>query len=421
MRVVLLNTHSVLNSGDAAIVVAEIELLRELLGDVQITATSRTPQQDAAFFRELRATVLPPLLPAPSVWRTVGEQLAGCMGNLAALHMKRRLVHAIARADLVISSGGGYFFSNRKLLPGPMFWQAYGHVFVAQRLGKRVLFAPQSFGPFADPLSVKLVRRLLQHPRVVAVLVREASSLELLRALPANAALGKRIALCPDLAFVFPSPVPSSVRPDGARGRAPVLGVTVREWSFPECSAAERDRKRAAYLHAVTEACLAFHRSQQGSICILPQARGPGRFEDDRAMARELHHRLVSAIPAAHVTLAELAPDLPPQGVLRLVAGTDLLLATRLHSAIFACLAGRPFLAIGYQPKTAGIMSMLGLEDCSIPMGAVTAERLTATLQRLVLEGPSLVERRIRPATARLAAQARATMTAVLLPLAAGR
>jgi colanic acid/amylovoran biosynthesis protein len=61
----------------------------------------------------------------------------------------------------------------------------------------------------------------------------------------------------------------------------------------------------------------------------------------------------------------------------------DLLVATRMHSAIFALSAGVPALAIGYLHKSAGIMEMLGLERYVLDIDTIDAERLCAVADRL--------------------------------------
>ncbi len=420
MKVVILNTHSLLNAGDAAIVAAEIALVRHVLGEVEFVITSRTPGVDREFYRQLHAEVAPPLLPAPSLFPSLGEKVSGSVGNLLALHAKRRLVHALKRADLVLSSGGGYFFSNRRVLPGPMFWQAYAHVRLAQRLGTPVLFAPQSFGPFANRMARRALWRLLSHSSVTRVLAREQESLALLHSLCGREVVAGRFALSPDLAFAFEVDCGRAVATAHTSPR-PLLGVTVREWAFPECrSRADRDARRTTYLEGLVAACRWFHASHGGSILVIPHSRGPGRFEDDRIVSRELVCRLAETLPGACISLANLAEDASPASLVQLVASVDVLLATRFHSAVFACLAGRPFVAIAYQPKTTGIMAMLGLDEFSVPISDATGERLTPLLEILLRQGPSIVAERIRPAVARLRGEVARAMRDALAASIAG-
>lgn len=417
MKIVLLNTHSVLNSGDAAIVAAEVTLLRAALGDAQIVATSRTPERDLRFLRDMGVEVLPPLFPAPSTWSSAGGRVSEPVRDLFAVGPKRWLVRAIAEADLVVSSGGGYFYSYRRWLPGPVFFQAYSPLLLAQHLRKPVLFAPQSFGPLTNRFSGILLRRLLCDEAVLRVLVREQESLAFLQSLLGCRVAEQRLALCPDLAFAFDRRDNEPLC-DEVRGLPrPILAVTVREWHFPHCRcAAERRTRREAYLAGVSETCQSFQASFGGSVLVVPQARGPGRAEDDRTISQELVERLVGNRLEGRVRMASIEDDAPPQRVFRLIAAADLVLATRFHSAIFACLAGIPFVALGYQPKTAGIMAMLALEEFAVPITEVSEARLLPLLETLLYGRESLVNERIRPAAIRLAGLVRGTMRDTLGP-----
>ena len=127
MRILLLNTHSTLNSGDTGIVLAQIHILRKRFSDLQISLTSRTPEIDARFYEPMGIRVFPAIVPAPSVFVGWVEKLEGSLENLFAFQSKSELLREIKGSDLIVSSGGGCFYSNRKLFPGPMFFQNLLH------------------------------------------------------------------------------------------------------------------------------------------------------------------------------------------------------------------------------------------------------------------------------------------------------
>ncbi len=417
MNVVLLNTHSVLNSGDAAIVLGQVALLRELLGDPAITATSRTPEKDRAFYDRLGVEVLPPLFPTPSMYGSPAAKISGCARGLASVGPRRRLAAALRRADLAISSGGGTFFSTRRRLPGPMFWQAFLHVRMAQRLGKPVVFAPQSLGPFANRIAARSMARLLAHDTVRAILVREPVSARLAAELLAGTPAASRVWLCPDMAFLLEraARTPGAAPPRPPRG--PLLAVTVRDWLYPDRrGAGARAEARRAYLAAVTAACDFFHARYAGSIRVVVQARGPGLLEDDRAISRELVAALAGRVPGDRVELADVAEDAPPEAVAGALAGADLLLASRFHSAILAMTAGTPAIALSYQPKSDGMMRMLGLEKFCLPMDGLEAPHLFPLVEEVMADPVRFAAERVRPAVASMRVEIRAKMRAALAP-----
>ncbi len=376
MKTIILNTDSLLNPGDAAIVLAQIRLLRRLRPGLEVSLTSRTPDLDRAFYGRLGVTVLEPLLPALSLWRGFGSKLAGCVRRAADVAGKSRLIREIRSSAFVVSCGGGPFYSNRRRFPGPTFAQNVLHVRLAQALGKPVVFFPQSFGPFASPAAERTVARLLAHPRTARILVREPDSAALLsRILPASARAA--VAACPDMVF--------SLRPErGARGDArlealpaPRLVLSVRGWDFPEADTRPgKEDLRSRYLDAVSQAAVGFQRERGGSVAVVPHTRGPGDFEDDRIVSRKLASRLGRVLPPGRLAFLDIPDAASPEDMIALYAGADLILATRTHAAVFGLLAGRPIVSIHYQPKGAGLMAALGLESRTLPIAEVDGPHL---------------------------------------------
>jgi len=419
-RIVILNGHSVLNTGDAAIMQVQVGLLREVLDEPRIVATSRTAAQDRGFYGRLGVRVLPPLFATPSVFGSPWRKFTGCARDLLSVATKRRLLAELRRADLVISSGGGYFFSARRHVPGPMFAQAWLHCAVAQRLGKPLLFAPQSFGPFTNRRAARALAGLLSHPTTTRVMAREEVSMALALDLLAASGAVDRACLCPDLALLF-DPSDAFRQGPAQTGRpAPILAVTARDWLFP----ASRDRgerriARRGYLDKLREVCVQFHHRWGGSILLYAQSRGPGHLEDDRAISAELANALRDHLPSTHVDHVDLAEDASVAEVASVLARADLLLATRFHSAILAMAIGRPVIVLGYQPKSVGMMRMLGLERFCLAMDSFEPPHLTSLVDELLADPAAIVSETIRPAITDARRHIRAAMGEALAPFAA--
>jgi colanic acid/amylovoran biosynthesis protein len=416
MNLVILNTHSVRNSGDAAIVEAQLALLRELLPDPHITLTSRTPAEDAGFYAHLGvAAVLPPLFAAPSIFPTSIRKLAGVARSALAFDARRRLREAIRSADLVVASGGGYLFSNRRRFPGPMFWQAWLPIRLALRAGRPVIFAPQSFGPFANARAANAVAHLLDHDGVRTVLTREPVSLDLLMRLLRGRPVAGRVTLCPDLAFLHGGTAADEPKP--RRLPPPVLAITAREWAPVGGARAERAASRRAYLEALAGVVCRFCEGQGGSVRVVVQSRGPGRLEDDRQISRELAALLrAHGVPEERLDLVEPEEAAPPGRLVAALRDVALLIATRFHSAILAMTAGRPAIAVGYQPKSLGMMTMLGLARYCVPMEALEPSRLLPLVDEVMADPERFADEHVRPAVAAARREAAAVMRRVLEP-----
>jgi colanic acid/amylovoran biosynthesis protein len=391
VKILILNTHSLLNSGDTAIVLAQIQFLRRFFQGVEITLVSRTPRLDRVLFDPLGIKVLPPLIPAPSVFSGRLFQFQESVKNILALGVKSELIRTIKAADLVIASGGGYFWSNRKHLPGPMFLQNLLPVVLAGKMRKSLIFFPQSFGPLFNPHARTLLRTALSGASVVRIFAREPQSRDFALQLLGDHEAAAKVDLAPDLAFLFtPQRDPSDSPPAAALTRLknmprPLGILTLRQWDFPGAdSVPQNSTPQDEYLNALEEVCLGFQRGFGGSIAILPQVRGPGSFEDDRIISGLLDERLRSELPGESLFAIDLPEAVDPGEVQALIAEADVMIATRFHSAIFALNVGVPVFSIGYQPKSREILKQLGLESFSMPIGELDAPEVLKKIEVLL-------------------------------------
>jgi colanic acid/amylovoran biosynthesis protein len=121
---------------------------------------------------------------------------------------------------------------------------------------------------------------------------------------------------------------------------------------------------------------------------------------DDRIPALRVKARITSP-GNFHVVMDEIN-DLQ---LGRLLGSCELLIGTRLHSAIIAMNFGTPALALNYEHKSAGIMEQLGLPDLAFDVGAITDGTIGEKVTRCLEDLPAL---RARVAAAVRAERARA-------------
>src|SRR5262249_11014008 len=79
-----------------------------------------------------------------------------------------------------------------------------------------------------------------------------------------------------------------------------------------------------------------------------------------------------------------------PQQLLELLGGFDLVVATRMHMAILALVAGTPVLPVAYEFKTAELFASLGLRDWVQDFQSLNAREFSDTVSRFVDELPAL-------------------------------
>jgi colanic acid/amylovoran biosynthesis protein len=393
-RILITNVYSTLNKGDAAIVMSQAALLRELLPGMEIVVQSWHPETDSA---RLGCRVVGPFFDLVSrqhpewsrprqvlhightFFRTLlAARWVGLTGRTPPFRLRKNIreaFEAYRQADLVVSVGGNYLYSYRGR-NSFSFLKHCHQIMLAQAMRKPVVLWAQSLGPVEIPLFRRLVRHLVNRTR--RVLVREKLSVHFLKELHART---DHLAVTPDTAFLLTPETPAQAErrlmdldmPPGG----PRIGLTVRDWDFPN----EDDPGACAeaYREAVARTVDWMADVWGARMVFLPQCITPDT--DDRFFTRCVCERVTRK---EHVVIAE--DDLPP-GALKAIAGRlDLFIGTRMHSNIFALAMGTPTLAISYQPKTDGIMRMLGMGRWVLPIANLHPDGLRTRLEELWAE-----------------------------------
>lgn len=394
-RVLVTNAYSAHNRGDAAIILGLIEALRRTrtFGDAEIIVSSADfpadcdsyPVPTIASFHSLKNRFstsstanllyfLVAILPASLMW-AAARRVGGV--DLPVPSALRSLMRAYAGADMVVAAGGGYLYTTSAARGNVvLLTNLYCFIFAAL-LGKPVALYAQSIGPFFGAWQSWMVRRALS--AVDLVEVRE----EVSRRLVDSWSIPTPVRSVPDAAFLFDGRPPATdlgIRPSG---RGPTVGVTVRSWF--------RDPEpQQAYERAVASFVAWLVDERDASVVFVPQVTFADGRDDDRVTARR-----VAAAAARPDGVRVVEDELSPAEVRWLCGEMDAFVGTRMHSNIFALSSGVPTLAIAYQPKTAGIMSRLGLGDFVVPIEGLTERELCAKFDALLELAPE-IERRLQ-------------------------
>ncbi len=155
--------------------------------------------------------------------------------------------------------------------------------------------------------------------------------------------------------------------PDAGRARPIAIGVRCLDRVLPE-------RERIRIREALLEACRSL--LENHPIIFVPQCTHPE--SDDRVEAAWYAKRLGSS----RVGLVE--ERLHPEALMAVYAGCSLMIAIRLHAAVFAVTVGTPTLAIGYLPKVGSFMKGLGLEDDCLDPATISGPELVRRAQGVI-------------------------------------
>lgn len=400
MNILLLNAHSPQNAGDLAILQESLACLRaafpeaaltiaindpspagEPLGARYVASLTRwlvdlSPEGEWRWRKPLALPYAAWLLSAGMLYRISGYRL------LPRAAERRALIAAYYDADLVAVIGGGHLYA-RHALNIAFLWLWLG-LALAVLMGKPLVLLPQSFGPLPGALQRRLLRWLLARSALVAA--REYHSLRLLAAI----GLRRRVLVLPDLAFTAreaPAQALDAAIPGFAALRAdgrPLVGLTLMDWGGQNPGF----QNQRGYETAVLALVRHLRDRYQARIVLFSQCCGPTAAQDDRRIARR-----IAAAAGQPDALVLIDAALPPEVLKAAYRQMDALVATRMHSAIFALSSGVPTLAIGYLHKSIGIMEMLGLDRYVLDIDTIDAARACAGFDRLWAERAGIRDR----------------------------
>jgi colanic acid/amylovoran biosynthesis protein len=404
MKILVVNLHSSANAGDDVLTQETVRQLYAAFAGASVTLAMNDPdsyQGPAATVDSFMAWVkrerrwrwwaLPGLL-LLSLAAALAYRLAGLRVLRLVPGRYRALLRAYFEADIVVSSAGNFLYSSGYV--GLAFLVSIYTMAYALLAGKPLYNMPQSIGPLRRRWEKRLMRWIVV--RMPLFLVREAISQQQLEEIGAWHA-GCR--LVPDLAFALQPASRATgeqlLRRNGiVPGTGPLLGVTLINWGAQKL----QFRGQQLYETSVAEAIRAFVGEQGGRCVLFAQVRGPSAVEDDLVPARRVRDMLCDLGDAVVLVEDKVSP-----AELKAAYGCmDLFMGTRLHSNIFALSELVPALTIQYQPKTAGVLRLLGLEQWVILIEDASEERLRASLSRLWTERETVrayLQQRLPPIT----------------------
>jgi colanic acid/amylovoran biosynthesis protein len=386
-HIVILNLHSAQNAGDAALLEMAVSSMLAAFPAATLDLAMNEPAAAYADRWPGRVAVtssfsalcqaqegaprMGPLIGA--VFLSVAAALMFRLGRRSFNWLPpelRRLLLAYMRADVAVSCPGNIFATKGRV--GMPFLLAAYTVGYALLLGKPLYVLPQSIGPLRRRWERVVVRRLYGQAR--HVFVREPVSLRLAQEIGLPAA---RLSLAPDMAFALPAAPREEalvrLRAAGV-GAGPRVGVTVINRLIRHVGADVWERYEAA----LADTLAGFARSQGATVIFFPQVIGPTEREDDRVAARRIIARMDFGEKA--ILLEE---PVPPALMKAMYREIDILVATRMHSAIFALGGGVPTLMIEYLHKIRGLAEMLGLAEWTLSLTETEPGRLRQTLDAL--------------------------------------
>ncbi|WP_461422936.1 polysaccharide pyruvyl transferase family protein [Ketobacter sp.] len=257
--------------------------------------------------------------------------------------LQAKTAKGMIESDVIVSAPGGYIHDTNNA-----YFIALYHIFAGLILKKKVILAPQSFGPVNSRIGRFLTRWVLS--KVDVICTREAYSYDfIVNTLHLNPL---KVFKCGDSAFWSESS--DGVLPDDLNGELrealnnkKVLGVTFVGWNFPHNPKAD-------------ELLQSYIKKMANIIDVLVEEYGlfPVAFnqvDNDIKTAN-----LVKKCCKSSMLVDEVCRE--PEYLRAMISRSTIFLGTRFHSCIFAMMENVPTFAIAYLPKTKFILADLGLK-----------------------------------------------------------
>jgi polysaccharide pyruvyl transferase WcaK-like protein len=345
-RIGLLGLFGCGNAGNDGSLEAMLAFLRQVRPEAELICFCAYSDGAAdQIARDFRIRALPIALPRPTnfLLRILDRLTCGGPRQLASLI--RAIRHA-RRLDLLIIPGTG-ILDDFQAGPLGMPLALFGWCLAARVCGARSAFVSVGAGPIHHPISRWLMKSAVAMAQYRSY--RDTVSKTFMESIGFNA---QDDAIYPDIAFKLPAPS-SPVRDPAAAGSLTV-GVGVMTYLGWQRGSPLGPAIYATYLEKITTFVL-WLLDQGHRVRILM-----GDAADQDALADVLG-KVATAKP--HLAQERLVAD-PMRSLhdlMRQMAETDVIVATRYHNIVCALKLAKPLVSLGYAEKNDVLMTEMGL------------------------------------------------------------
>lgn len=269
------------------------------------------------------------------------DVMIGPMPNLKALARgKSDFLRVLKSADLVVDIGEGDSWTD---IYGPKRYAFHvGTKVAALILGKPLVFAPQTIGPFDNPVRRRIADAVMNRAR--AVFSRDTLSTDYLR----SCKLKTEIAEFIDVAFRLPFAARE-------RGNEVRVGLNVSGLLYRGGYSGTNELGLTIDYREFTHRLIEALQARGTEIHLVPHVISHGGNDDDRSVIAPLRERFTNIhVPELFSNASEAKG---------FMSGLDFVVGGRMHACIGAFSAGVPVVPIAYSRKFNGLFGTLGYSD----------------------------------------------------------
>jgi colanic acid/amylovoran biosynthesis protein len=383
MNILISHVYSTANKGDAALLSVLISDIRRAFINADITILSIDDIQEGEMFEGVpvkkafmyyaqhryKHMIVRALY---GMFLTISTLLWAVVYRITKIRLPlprylKEIATLYQKADLVIPVGGGYIRSQKGLQnTAGLFFIIHPFIFSAI-LRKITINYTQSVGPFGNTVQKLLAKTAVK--TLDGIIVREQISAQLLK----EWGVTKNVFVSVDSGFSFTTDKTKDVRSEFHIPQSQMLvGVTVRSWLPPA--------QQEQYEREVAKLCDHISTTYDAMILCIPQVTVTYHADDDRESGKRVYQYMQQK-----QNMIVLTEEYDHHTVKAIYKELDYLVGTRFHSVIFALTAYVPSIAIGYEYKTLGIMTDLGLHQWVLDIQRIHSEQASRLFDSLVL------------------------------------
>lgn len=270
-------------------------------------------------------------------------------------------IRTLSDADLIGDIRGGDSFSDfyglKRLIIGSL------PCLVAMLLGRRIVYFPQTYGPFQS-LPARFIASFLLR-RAECVCCRDQASVDLVSSLTKKGEARVPITLCPDVAFALPIHNSSSVQiePSIEDLDHPLIGINISGLLYAGgYNGKNMFSLKSEYSTMIADLVKHMLINTDAHVLLVPHVLGKD-IETDLTACRHL----AEALPQEMASRVHLLQGALSAGLAKSVIGRcDFFIGSRMHACIAALSQGVPAIGLAYSDKFQGVFKTVGACDLVI-------------------------------------------------------
>lgn len=417
MKYSLTHCYTDKNKGDAAIIIATVQLIKNIDKDAEINMFSTYGINDTRFItdhkiiKDYANKLYPGCFHDPKpLWKDSDKSrilsfilifiksillLITHNNTFLSLFFKKQEIEAINSfidSDVIISKGGSYLTTQNTSMRQTLSLVRMLYPFIiASRYNKKIYIFSQSLGPVVGKFNQWLFKHALKN--VDAIYLRESLCLDEYTSVQ-SLCENVRCKVIPDTAFYLQSGIDNNTSVT-INTEEYNIGYTLVDHAFKYvASDNERNEKISEYKKSIIDSMQYLIENKNAVVHIFPQVLVDNSFQghNDMKISQEIKDHFTGTDYENKVHFYN--QNLSPIELRSLYSKMKIFIGTRLHSVIFSLTVHVPSINISYHgTKSQGILSGIsGFEKFVIDIDNISSDKLIMAIKDLIKDRDKLSE-----------------------------